>query len=336
MPVTKSQARLFAQLLAELEPNIRRAFMASVTDLQAGVDWQRLLSSLESGAIEQAIAALNINEAAWAEYSSAMTEAYAKSGSSTAAQLVAVGMAPIGTRFNMRNPRAENWIRRHAADRVRGFTAEQVQSAREIIVSGYAEGQHPHTIARQLRNGLGLDRPRAERLTKVSRGMQTPEGVRELVIKHADGNLSLRYKVNKATAQRILRAYRDETNVPQRERELSIRQYRDALIADRAKTIAETETANSVISARDEEWRQALESQGLSANDVIKTWRHRRGADKYHRPDHLAMSGHEVQGLDTPFEFPDGAQLQFAHDPNGGPEHIIRCGCDTEFRLNRQ
>lgn len=341
---TRSQARLFAQLMAELEPEIRRGFMASVTDLYANVDWTSLLDNLESGNIQAAVAALNIHPAAWAEYSASVSSAYAAAGSSTVAQIRQLGIGGVGTRFNMANPRAEDWIRRHVAETVVGFEREQVETARRIIEVGYGRGEHPHTIGRDLvgrvvggqRQGgvLGLDGPRADRLYNVSVGMRTPEGVQSLVIQHRNGALSLRYQVNKATAQRILKAYRDGTSVPRDQRIISERQYKNALLLDRAHTVAETETANAVMGARDESWHQVAEAEGFSTADVIKRWEHRRGGERYHRPDHLAMSGTEVRGLDTPFIFPDGVAMQYAHDPAGGAKHTIRCGCDTTYRLD--
>lgn len=341
---TRSQARLFAQLIEEHEPEIRRAFMASVTDLTAQVNWPRLLQQLEAGNISGAIDALNISPAAWAEYSSSMTAAYAAAGSATAAQIRQMGIADIGTRFNMANPRAEEWIRQNVAGSVVGFVEEQVEVARSVIASGYARGDGPRTIAVDLvgrvergqRQGgvLGLDGPRAERLQNVAVGMRTPEGVRGLVIEHRDGSLSLRYKVNKATAQRVLKAYRDGDAVPLEGRIISERQYKNALLKARGDTVARTETATAVMSARDEEWAQLTESQGIDPANVIKTWKHRGGPTAHHRPDHLAMAGTSVRGLDTPFIFPDGAMLQYAGDPSGGAAHVINCRCSTEYRLD--
>lgn len=344
MAVTRSQARLFAQLIAELEPRIRRAFMASVTDLQANVNWSELLSALQAQDVNRAIAALNISEAAFNEYASEMSDAYARAGASTAAQIQAAGIGGIGVRFNMCNPRAEEWIRRYVGESITGFTHEAVEVARLAIAEGYAMGYGPRTIALDLvgraapgggRQGgvMGLDRPRAERLIKVTQGMRTAEGVQDLVIAHRDGNLSLKYKVNKATAQRILRAYRAGTEVPEAERRISERQYQNALLKARGDTVARTETGNAVMSARMEEWRQLTEEQGIDPTDVIKTWRH-RGSDRNARPDHVAMNNTEVRGLYTPFVFPDGAELQYACDPNGGADHVINCRCDVEFRLD--
>ncbi|RSE60400.1 hypothetical protein EGT81_12785 [Alcaligenes faecalis] len=340
----RSQARLFAQLIDQLEPEIHRAFMASVTDLQANVDWRALLEALGRTDIEGAIAALNINEAAWAEYSSKMTQAYALAGASTAAQIQAQGLGGIGTRFRMTNPGAQEWIRQNVANRVVGFSEEQTQVARMVIEAGFGRGQGPRNIAVDLagrvqggsRAGgvLGLDAPRAARLQAVTQGMRTADGVRDLVIARQDGKLALRYKVNAATEQRIIRAYKAGTAVPEADRAISERQYSNALLKARADTVANTETANAVMSGRMEQWRQLIETKGIDPESVIKTWHHRRGASKDHRPDHLAMSGKSVRGLFTPFVFPDGAQLQYAHDPDGGAKHVIGCGCDTTFRVD--
>lgn len=337
---TKDQARQFANLLAELEPEIRRAFMASVTDLQAHVDWPALLQALEASDIQSAIEALHIEPAAFQQYASVMTEAYAKAGASTAAQV-----ANVGIRFNMSNPRAQEWIQENVGNRITGFTQEQVKAARVVIETGYNAGQGPRNIATDLvgrvvdgeRKGgvVGLDAPRAARYQRVAIGMRTKEGVESLVTKHRDGTVTVNYKVNKATADRIIKAYNAGTEVPKAAREISEKQYMNALLKARADTIARTETAQAVMGARMEEWRQLVALKGIDASAVIKTWHHNAGATEYHRPDHLAMNGTSVRGLYTPFVFPDGTAMQMSHDSEAPAEHVVNCRCAVSFRLAR-
>lgn len=342
---TKSQARLFAQLIAQLEPEIKRAFMNSVVDLQAGVNWPLLLQRLEAGDIDGAVAALNINAAAWAEYSSVMTAAYARAGASTMAQIQMVGIAPVGVRFDMANPRAERWIRQNVAEMVVGFTNEQIEVARNVIGAGYARGDGPRTIAIELggrvtngtRQGgvLGLDAPRAARLEKVSVGMRTPEGVQSLVIEGRDGKLAMRYKVNPATEKRILAAYNAGTAVPDDARAISERQYRNALLQARAETVSQTEVGAAVMGSKEEAWQQAAESQGMNKGNIAKTWRHNRGPGGDARPTHIEMNGVTVMGLDAHFELSDGSRMKHPHDPAGGARNNIRCGCDCSYSLRR-
>jgi len=342
-----NQVRQFAALIEAYEPKVRQAFMTAVTDFNDQVDWKALLNALESGSTYSAIAALNISEAAFSAYSQVLTAAFIEAGNATARTIVKSGYGNIGLRFDAKNPRAEQWIRENVGQEITRITKETELAARTLIEAGYAAGNHPHTIALDLigrakrpsmhRGGgiVGLDMPRANRFANVAQAIRTAEGVQSLVIK-TDTGLALRYKVNRATASRIFAAYRQGRVLDADEQAISIRQYRNALLKARGDTIAETETANAVLSARDIQWQQFAEEQGKRPEDILKTWRHGRGPSKYHRPDHLAMAGTTVRGLHTPFQFPDGTAMQYAHDPAGGAKHVIRCGCMVTYRLDHK
>src|SRR5690606_25301051 len=151
----------------------------------------------------------------------------------------------------------------------------------------YQLGKGPRDIATDLagrvvagrRQGgiLGLDAPRAERLRIVTEAVRTPEGVQSLVIQHRNGDLSLRYKVNKSKANRLLAAYRKGEAVPRDQPATSERQYKNALLKARADTVSSTETADAVLNARDEAFRQTMEQQGTRPDQVVKVWRHGGG-----------------------------------------------------------
>lgn len=341
------QIRQFAELLSRLQPEVRRGFMASVVDLQANVDWPALLEGLDQRNIEAAINSLHIDPAAYQAYSSVMTDVYVRSAASTIAVIKGQGVGDVGIRFNLANEIAQQWIRENVADRVVGFSEDQKQAARTIISTGYGQGQHPHSIATDLagrvsrygqgREGgiLGLDNPRAERYHAVAQGMRTTEGVRNLVIRSADGTLSVRYKVNPATEKRILKAYIAGTAVPEKDRIVSENQYKNALLKQRADTIAATETANGVLGGRDGQWRQLVASGEIAAEDIVKQWEHGRGRAEHYRVQHYIMNGKKVQGLDTTFEFPDGTRKMHAHDPGGGARHNINCGCNTTYYVRQ-
>lgn len=344
--VDRAQARQFAQLIARLEPEVRRAFLAAVVDLHEGVNWSELIRALEQYDTPAAIAALNINPAAFQQYAVVATSAYTEAGAATVALIKQNGIGGVGLRFQAANPRAEQWVAENVGGFITRVTEEQVDVVRLAIERGYAAGEGPRTIAVDLvgrvgpggtRQGgvLGLDAPRAERLQRVSQGMRTPEGVRDLVVEHADGTVSLKYKVNRSTGNRILKAYRAGEAVPASERALSERQYSNALLQARAETVAQTETASAVMNARDESWTQTAEQEGFSTDDVVKVWRHRRGPSDG-RPQHIAMAGTEVIGINTPFVLPSGVRMRFPHDPAGGAENNIRCACSAEYRRMRR
>lgn len=145
----------------------------------------------------------------------------------------------------------------------------------------------------------------------------------------------MRYKVNAATEKRILRAYGNGSAVPEKDRILSVKQYENALLKARADTIAQTETAQAVMSGRAEEWGQTLGKIGATENDVIKTFVH-GGGPKDPRPHHVAMNGHSVRGLNTPFVFSNGARLQYPCDPAAPASETIKCSCGCNYAMDPQ
>ena len=335
-----AQSRRLQALIAKLEPELRAAFEAAISDLTQGVDYGRLIAALEAQDIEAAVASLNIEPGAFLRYGQSLQAAFVEGGAVASTLITAPGVKTL-IRFDLTNPAAEAWIRRNVGEKITAIARETIAVARETILTGYQAGQHPHRIALDLvgrsANGsraggvVGLDGPRTQRLLAVTRGMETAEGVRDLVVLTKDGP-RVRYKVNKATEARILRAWRKGEAVPAPDRAISERQYRNALLKARGETIAQTETLQAVMAARQEAWRQGLEKLGKTEADVIKVWRH-GGGPSDPRPHHVAMSGKSVRGLETPFVFSNGARLKYAGDPDGGAAEVIRCTCDTVYSV---
>ncbi len=330
----------FRRLIDRLTPDLQRAFLAAWQDVRQGINWTELRAALGRGDVQGAVDALGIEPAAFEKYRAAATGAYAEGGSLAATHVNGPRGANITFRFDMTNLRAEDWIKRNVAQRIVGIAEEAQSVARETILTGYAAGRHPNNIALDLagrvsegsRAGgtLALDGPRADRLRIVLRGMETKEGVQDLV-EMVGGKPKVRYKVNAATEARIIKAWRAGTAVPLKDRAISARQYQNALLQARAEIVARTETGQAVMSARMEEWRQAAEKLGYPADRVVKKWTHGGGSDP--RWWHLAAEGMEVRGLETPFILANGAVMQHALDPAGGPGETIACRCNTLFRL---
>lgn len=340
---TRQQADAFRRLIAELEPGLQRAFHEAIANIRASMNWPEFLAALARADIDTAVAALRIDADAFLMLWQRENEAFIAGATKTVETLRISGVPPgAGIRFDMRNPRAEAWMTVETGRRIQQVAEETQQAAREVIQRGYQAGRGPRDIATDVagrvvggsrRGGvIGLDAARALRLDAVTQGMKTADGVRDLIAERRDGSLGLRYTVNPATKARILRAYRAGTAVSVPDQKVSVDQLRNKLLKDRADTISQTETAQAVMAGRLEEWRQVLEKLGRSEADVIKTWQHGPGGTDP-RPHHAAMNGNSIRGLSAPFEFNNGTRLQCAHDPNGLPSEVIRCTCNTTFRL---
>ena len=340
-----AQERRFREIIATIEPAMRRAFLDAVAAIYSGIDYRALNAALAAGDIEEALDAINIDRGAFVQLYQTHQAAFVQGATETAAILHLSGVTreqAATIRFDMTNPRAEARIANAAAEMVQQVEDDTRRAVRETILSGYEQGRGPRDIATDLagrvdggrRQGgvIGLDSGRAHRLAAVSRGMETAEGVQDLVIVGKDGKLSLRYKVNAATEKAILAAYRKGTAVPTAARLKHLDQFRNALLKSRGDTIARTETAQAVAAGRAEEWEQVLEKLGRSPDDVIKTWQRGSGG-KDPRPHHQAANGMQVRGLNTPFVLGNGAVLNYPHDPSASGRETINCTCAATYRL---
>mgnify|MGYP005863127173 CR=1 FL=1 len=333
--------RIFETLLARFEPDIQRAFRAALADLREGVNFRALTDALEAGNIQSAIDALNIEPAAFQRYAVAKTEAYRQSGAATVANISLPGAVDARIRFDMTNPRAEAWIANEVGQKITRITEEQVETVRSTILQGFQRGDGPFDIgvdvAGRVKNGvrqggvLGLDGPRAERLARVKEGIKTPEGVRGLVIEGRDGTVKMRYRVNKASENAIRAAHRRGEAVPEAQRVRIEQQYSNRLLKDRANTVAQAETSQAVMSAREEAWEQT----GVPDEFILKRYIHGGSVDDP-REHHIAMNGEIIRGKQTPIPFANGARHRWAHDPEADVSELVNCSCSTEFFVDPQ
>lgn len=64
---------------------------------------------------------------------------------------------------------------------------------------------------------------------------------------------------------------------------------------------------------------------------VGKTWV--ATADSRTRPDHRALGGRTVRGLEAPFTAADGTKLRWPHDPEAPAHQTIQCRCVLTWKL---
>lgn len=340
---TQSQTRLFRALIDKLEPNLRAAFEHAVLELRNGIDWRSLVDALARQDVDGAIRALKIDRAVFNAYGMTKTNAFVEGGQ-VAVQTVNMPSGPSGpfggsvsVRFDMSNPVAEAWIAENVGGAITRLTSEQIQSARNAILSGYAEGRHPEVIARDLagrvvagkRQGgiIGLSAPQSDLVLSMRSRLASGDAAQ--MKKVLDGMTLRDHRFDHL----IRKSIESGNPIAQADIDQMVQRYSDRMLAKRAKDIARTETGMAVMSGRSEEWRQACERLGYPVDAVTKTWRHGGGV-KDPRWWHVQANNKQVQGLNEPFVLANGAQLQHALDPAGGAAECVNCTCDTSFRLN--
>lgn len=339
MPRRPPLPQALEQLIEKLEPELAGAILDALQALRDGVNLEALEEALARNDIEAAIAALDISPADFNKYTIARMSAYAEAGALEAAYIPTSDANAVRFTFDMSNPRAEQWIRTQAAERIAGYTSEQIEAARETINDGYSRGDGPQQIALDVagridrvsgrRQGgiIGLSDPQAGYVRSMRSRLLSgnPEEMRKVL-----SGMTLRDKRYDAL---ILRHIMAGTPLKRVDVDKLTARYADRLLRRRGEDIARTETAQGVMAARRESYAQALEKEGLPPEAITKRWRHLGGLDDA-RELHLIMAGKEVVGLNTPFVLPDGTAMQHSHDPAGGVRNNVNCRCGTDFEID--
>lgn len=329
-------------LLDRLEPQVADAFVAAIFAAREGLDVRALQSALEAGDLARAVDLLAMPQGLLFPLDNALTNAFATGGALVTESARRAGVV-FG--FDGRHPQAEAWARQHIGGLITGIADESREAVtvavRDALERQLVQGIGPRNAAldlvgrvdkatgRRVGGIVGLDGPRAERLRIVGDAMRTPEGVRSLV----QGG-KVKYKVNRATEARILRAYNAGTAVSERDRVLSLKQYGNQLLQQRGETISRTETITALRQGRREGFKQAVEQGKVDPDAITREWD--ATLDKRTRPEHAAMDGEKIDGLDEAWVLPDGSRMMTPGDSSLGASagQIINCRCYENIRVD--
>lgn len=223
------------RLAARLEPKLREAFLAAVTATQAAVDLEALALALETAGAGAAEVALKLAELeqALGRLRPVITQAFTRAAEIAVEQLGQVGATVT---FDAANPRAAAWAADHAANLVVEITDAQRQAIRALIQRAQlAEGETWESVARQLRDVVGLTERQAQAVARF-RAELVSDGVGAK-------------KVDQRAAK-----------------------YAAAQLAARAETIARTEIQTATYQGQLEAWQQGMEQGELDPARTSRVW----------------------------------------------------------------
>jgi len=321
------------QLIAKQEPEVRRAFLAAIEDIRDRVTLRRLRDAIAAGDIDAAIRALNLEVAAYGQFSAAISNTYAQAGAATIAGVSwrFPDMSRAVVRWDFDNPRARNYLLEWSSRKITGdLIPSQIQAVRGAIEAGYRLGRGPRDIALDIVGRMGANGKRTGGILGLNGPQQQwVSNMRGYLANDPARALSMRLSENdKAIIRRAM-----EKGLTAKQQDAILTRYERGLLKLRGDTIARTETAQSVNAARQEAMRQGLDATGVPDSAVVKVWKH-AGDAKRERPDHAEMHNEEVIGLETPFILPDGTQCLYPLDPTLPAEHSINCRCSYFVRID--
>lgn len=324
-------------LAARWEPNIRDAFLAAIQDIVDRAILTDVITAVKAGDPVGAFRALGFTEAALRPITAAIEQAFEQGGMTVAGSFPERLYTPTGRavfRFDVRDSRAEAWLRDESSTLVTRLTEDAQVAVRNVLTDGATAGRNPRDTALDIvgrvdtqtgrRSGgvVGLDRP-SERA--VARARQ------ELL--NLDDNYFNRERRDKRFDKTVRKAIESGKPLPRDVVEKLINRYSDSLLKLRGERIGRTETIAALNKSEYEAVKQAADRGMLDKNATVRIWD--TAGDMRVRHTHRSMDNQRV-GLDEAFVTPSGARLMYPGDTSlGAPgSETINCRCRARLKVD--
>ena len=305
-------------LLALVEKHLGSEWLDVVRYLRQKNGLEDVAARIEAGDPEGAIQGV---EDAAAKYATAIDAAYREAATQEAAWLDGQVETSL-IRFDQANPYAVQWAEQNKLDLVRDLTTEQRDTIRQVITEGIKRGDNPLTVARDLRESIGLTPAQEQWAQNYRRALEQGDWSDALGRELSDGR----------TDRTVARLQRDGGAMTQEQIDTAVSRYRDNLHRMRAEAIARTEGLRALHSGSEEAIRQAIASGDVEAGSLVREWNH-AGGGKHSRPGHVEMDGTQQpfgQAWTNPVT---GATLRYPGDPDAGGAETVNCRCCLSTRM---
>lgn len=333
------------RLLDELEPQVRDAFFEAIGDINDETVLAALEERLKAGDLEGAVRVINVDPVIFARVADILANAYRESAVSTAESMRAVRTPEGGrlvVRFNVRNPRAEEWLRVESSKLVRNLSDTVRDTLRATLSEGMSRGLNPRTTALDIVGRVSARTGRREGglLGLTPTQASYVSNARDELLSGSP-ELLQRYLGRKRRDARfdpiVRRALAAGKAVSADDVRAMTGRYSDRLLQLRGETIARTETILSLHAGQEEAMRQAIETGKVPEDAVVKIWK--TAADGRVRDSHyvLGQKGGKTVPFNTPFISPaTGAAMMHPGDRSLGalPEDVINCRCHAEYKVD--
>lgn len=331
-----------ADLLAALEDDIQVAFLESIQGITDDAILEQLIDAIEAGDYRRAYAGLGIMPGSLNPFITALETAYRHS-----AEFVVQGYpthvqtsnGKVKFHFNMRDPRAEQWLRDKSSQMVTLISEDARINVQSTLQRGMIEGRNPRDTALDIvgrynrttghREGgvIGLTKEQGEwvgsarqRLTQAHLGGEA--GDRYLSMGLRDKRFDSVVEKAMATGKPLTKAQVENLTT----------RYSSRTLKYRGDTISQHESMSAFNTADYDSAKQVVALGAAREKDVERVWDD--AGDNRVRHSHKELDGQRV-GLDEPFESPvSGARMMYPTDTSLDAPTKETLGCRCRARIN--
>jgi hypothetical protein len=318
------------------EPRLRDAFISAVQEWVGPIDTVALARLIENGDVAGALRLVGVDTAHFNTLVIAQTNAFNAGGLATARAaplLPQIGGYAVRVLFDVRNPRAEQWIRNESSALVKDIVDDQRVMIRARLEAGLQSGTNPRQVALELvgrinpsskvRQGgvIGLSSNQEQWLRNYEADLASSDPARLKALL----DRGLRDKRFDAT---VLKAIRDGTGISPDLQTKMRTQYANRALKWRGDNIARNETIKSLGAAQAEAYQQSIDKGQLDQQLLLKF--PVTAGDERVRETHRMVPAMNKDGRkwNEPYATPFGPQM---HAPY--PDQI-GCRCHERIKVD--
>jgi hypothetical protein len=316
-------------LIAVFEKDLRSAFLAAIADVVDNVVIGELIRQIEIGDVEGAFRTLGYSEAAMRPLTAAIERAFETGGVAvgrTFPHLINTTNGRAIFRFNVRNSRAEAYLRDKSSELVSRIGEDTRVNLRNTLTVGMERGLNPRNVALDIVGRIGPGGHRVGGIVGLT--TQQEAWVRNIRIKleQLDPVYFERELRDKRFDGTVRKAIESGKPLDRETVDKLVLRYKDNALKYRGETIGRTEALQSLNAAEYEAAMQAVDLGATKTSAVKKEWD--SAGDKRVRFSHRMLNGQRV-ALDEPFVSPSGARMRYPGDTSlGAPGgEVINCRC---------
>lgn len=297
----------------------KRFTAAAITDIMQSRGPQGLIQSVQDWAV-----------VAWGDAVRPTVRACLLSGEATAAAGVktaetVVRKATVTFSFDEVDPNTIAAARNFRNNLITNVTADTAKSVQLVVADGIRQGKGPEWIAQRVRLVMGLAPRQAQALVNYANGLE------------ARNKEMLARAVNPMLEAEIGERWNNDRPATAAQTNRLIDDYGARLLAQRASSIARTETLRAANLGAELSMRQARDEGLFGEFELRRFWLDTN--DSKTRPDHREVPKLNPNGvaLDEPFVYPGGRTIARPGDPNAADASMTaNCRCTVVFRLVRR
>lgn len=228
---------------------------------------------------------------------------------------------PIRFGFDVANPAVAQFIRAYDFSLIREITLETRQVVAQVINDGVMRGDNPLTVARSVRQTIGLTVRQEAAVQNYKRLLQQ------------DPAAALRRGLRDRRYDRsVLGALRNNKDLTNDVIERMTERYRSRYLKFRSEAIARTEAVRAVSFGNHEAWKQQVEVGLVKEEQVKRFWKYTHDGKTREAHTLIPSMNKEGVGLNETFRSILGPIL-FPGDPAATASNTVNCRCTVFTRI---